>query len=129
MIYTINKNGSDITLPLAKYVKNQKRALIFKKVIVLKLFKKNNLFIASCFDSVKKIFFNIISKAVIIATGGGAQMYQITRNPKDATGDGFILAYQIGAELIDMEFILYEKLLKWVPESVNRLYEDKDGNG
>jgi len=40
---------------------------------------------------------------VIIATGGAGCLYQVTSNAKDSTGDGYALAYEAGAELVDME--------------------------
>lgn len=45
--------------------------------------------------------------AVVIATGGGACMYPHTDNPPGATGDGIALAYDAGAELVDLECISF----------------------
>jgi L-aspartate oxidase len=47
------------------------------------------------------------SKAVILATGGGGQLYNFTTNPDIATGDGVALAYNSGAEITDMEFFQF----------------------
>jgi len=47
------------------------------------------------------------SKSLIIATGGGGRIYKITSNSHDCTGDGYALAYDAGAELLDMEFIQF----------------------
>jgi succinate dehydrogenase / fumarate reductase, flavoprotein subunit len=47
------------------------------------------------------------AKAVILATGGGGRIYKITSNSQDCTGDGYALAYEAGAELLDMEFIQF----------------------
>jgi fumarate reductase (CoM/CoB) subunit A len=46
----------------------------------------------------------IRSKQTILATGGCAQIYRKTDSSIDATGDGMSLAYNAGAELMDMEF-------------------------
>lgn len=43
------------------------------------------------------------SKAVVLATGGIGQLYTVTTNPVQATGDGLALALRAGAELVDME--------------------------
>ena len=45
--------------------------------------------------------------AVVLATGGVGQLYQVTTNPLVATGDGWALAHQIGAELRDIEFLQF----------------------
>ncbi len=44
------------------------------------------------------------ARAVLIAAGGGGQVYSDTTNPAVATGDGIALAAEAGAELADMEF-------------------------
>lgn len=110
MIYTINKNGPDITLPLSQFIQRQDKTQILEDNIVIDLQKKENKLLSICFHKNKKSFTLIISKAIIIATGGGAQMYKITANPKHSTGDGFVLAYNLGAELIDMEFVQHYPL-------------------
>lgn len=44
---------------------------------------------------------------VILATGGGAAMFERTDNPPGATGDGIVMAYDAGAELVDLELISF----------------------
>ena len=45
--------------------------------------------------------------AVILATGGIGRAYQITSNSWEYTGDGIGLAYEAGAQLMDMEFVQF----------------------
>jgi len=47
------------------------------------------------------------AKAVVLATGGLMRIYPITTAPEELTGDGFAIAYRIGAELIEMEFPMF----------------------
>ncbi len=44
------------------------------------------------------------SKITILATGGCLQIYRKTDSSIDITGDGMMMAYNAGAELMDMEF-------------------------
>ncbi|HCA48632.1 MAG TPA: hypothetical protein DEP45_15160, partial [Armatimonadetes bacterium] len=44
---------------------------------------------------------------VILATGGGAAAFDRTDNPAGATGDGIVMAYEAGAELVDLELISF----------------------
>ena len=44
---------------------------------------------------------------VVLATGGVGQLYAVTTNPLVATGDGWALAWQVGAELRDLEFLQF----------------------
>jgi succinate dehydrogenase / fumarate reductase flavoprotein subunit len=46
-------------------------------------------------------------KALILATGGSGRIYKITSNSQDCTGDGYALAYEVGAEMVDMEFVQF----------------------
>ena len=56
------------------------------------------------------------SKALILATGGVGRAYKITSNSWEGTGDGHALAYDAGAELIDMEFIQFHPTgMVWPP--------------
>lgn len=49
-------------------------------------------------------FVIIKAKSIIFATGGGGKAWEITSNSWEYTGDGYALAYEAGAELMDMEF-------------------------
>ncbi len=45
--------------------------------------------------------------AVILATGGGGQVFAQTTNPQVSTGDGVAIAYRAGALLRDLEFFQF----------------------
>lgn len=49
-------------------------------------------------------FVVIRAKAIILASGGGGRAWRVTSNSWEYTGDGAAMAYQAGAELMDMEF-------------------------
>jgi succinate dehydrogenase / fumarate reductase flavoprotein subunit len=56
------------------------------------------------------------AKAVVLATGGIGRAYKITSNSWEYTGDGHTLAYDAGADLIDMEFIQFHPTgMIWPP--------------
>ena len=44
------------------------------------------------------------TKALILATGGGGKAWEVTSNSWEYTGDGYAMAYEAGAELMDLEF-------------------------
>jgi succinate dehydrogenase / fumarate reductase flavoprotein subunit len=56
------------------------------------------------------------AKAVVLATGGIGRAYKITSNSWEYTGDGHALAYDAGADLIDMEFVQFHPTgMVWPP--------------
>jgi succinate dehydrogenase flavoprotein subunit len=56
------------------------------------------------------------AKAVVLATGGIGRAFRITSNSWEYTGDGHALAYDAGAELIDMEFVQFHPTgMVWPP--------------
>ena len=56
------------------------------------------------------------AKAIVLATGGIGRAYKITSNSWEYTGDGHSLAYDAGADLIDMEFIQFHPTgMVWPP--------------
>jgi succinate dehydrogenase / fumarate reductase flavoprotein subunit len=56
------------------------------------------------------------AKAVVLATGGIGKAFRITSNSWEYTGDGHALAYDVGAELMDMEFVQFHPTgMVWPP--------------
>jgi len=56
------------------------------------------------------------AKSVVIATGGIGKAYPVTSNSWEYTGDGMTLAYEAGAELMDMEFVQFHPTgMVWPP--------------
>ncbi|HZM72947.1 MAG TPA: fumarate reductase/succinate dehydrogenase flavoprotein subunit [Candidatus Polarisedimenticolia bacterium] len=56
------------------------------------------------------------AKAVVLATGGIGKAWEITSNSWEYSGDGQALAYNAGAELIDMEFVQFHPTgMVWPP--------------
>lgn len=45
--------------------------------------------------------------AVVLATGGGGQLFAQTTNPALSTGDGVAIAWRSGAQLRDLEFVQF----------------------
>ena len=56
------------------------------------------------------------AKSIVMATGGIGKAFKITSNSWEYTGDGMALAYDAGAELIDMEFVQFHPTgMVWPP--------------
>jgi succinate dehydrogenase / fumarate reductase, flavoprotein subunit len=56
------------------------------------------------------------AKSIVIATGGIGKAWPVTSNSWEYSGDGMTLAYEAGAELMDMEFVQFHPTgMVWPP--------------
>ncbi len=68
------------------------------------------------YDREKGRFIVFEASAVVLATGGIGRAFKVTSNSWEYTGDGQTLAYDSGAELIDMEFVQFHPTgMVWPP--------------
>ena len=68
------------------------------------------------YDRQRGRFLLFHARAVVLATGGVGRAYKITSNSWEYTGDGHALAYNAGADLMDMEFVQFHPTgMIWPP--------------
>ena len=82
--------------------------VLFPETVVSKLLTKDNRIVgAVAMSLVTGEYVVLKAKAVILATGGLGALYKVTTNSNVLTGDGFALAFDAGAELVDMEMVQF----------------------
>lgn len=59
----------------------------------------------------------IFATAVVLATGGGGQVFAQTTNPAISTGDGTAIAWRYGAYLRDLEFFQFHPTALMLPDA------------
>lgn len=59
----------------------------------------------------------LLAKATVLCLGGAGRIFKVTSNPEEANGDGYSMAYAIGAELMDMEQVQFHPTGMVSPES------------
>jgi fumarate reductase (CoM/CoB) subunit A len=57
------------------------------------------------FEAMRETLVSIVSKSVVLATGGAGNLYAFTSNKRGITGDGLVMAYKAGARLSHLEFV------------------------
>ena len=50
---------------------------------------------------------DVLAEHVVLATGGAGQLFAVTTNPLEATGDGVAMALRAGAAVADIEFVQF----------------------
>jgi succinate dehydrogenase / fumarate reductase flavoprotein subunit len=71
---------------------------------------------AFAYDRERGRFMVLKAKAVVLATGGIGRGFKITSNSWEYTADGQALAYNAGADLMDMEFVQFHPTgMIWPP--------------
>ena len=107
-----SQTGRELTDRLARMVAADKRIEVHEGASALALWSDGE----TCFGVITEGG-PIRARAVILATGGGAALWERTTNPWGAIGAGPVLAHQIGAELADLEFCQFHPTALSAPGS------------
>ena len=92
-------------------------AKVYMETTITKLFKKQGRVVgALAYTRENGKFVHFKAKAVVMATGGWGRIFKVTSNSWEGTGDGVILGYDAGAELVDMEMMQFHPTgMVWPP--------------
>jgi succinate dehydrogenase / fumarate reductase, flavoprotein subunit len=93
-------------------------ANVYMETTVTRLFKdaRGRIIGALAYTRENGKFIYFKTKAVVMATGGWGRIYKVTSNSWEGTGDGVILAYEAGADLVDMEMVQFHPTgMVWPP--------------
>jgi fumarate reductase (CoM/CoB) subunit A len=104
-VYHGDRTGHEMMQALMDEV-NKRKIEVLQDVMVTSLLTRGNTVIgATGLNRSNGAFMVFRANSTILATGGAGQLYIRTTNPLEKTGDGFAVAYDAGAELVDMEFV------------------------
>lgn len=116
--YLEDRTGREMLRTLFGVLK-KRNVHILTDIMVLKLLKEGDrvcgavgLDMATCEPVLVK------ARTVIIACGGAGNLYWNTDSPTGVTGDGYALALEAGAALMDMEFVQFYPLGFCFPDSL-----------
>jgi len=76
-------------------------------ILVTKLLKVGDMVAGALGIDNKGQVFVLKAKSTILATGGAGEIYLRSDNTLGSTGDGYVLGYEIGVSLRDMEFVQF----------------------
>lgn len=114
----ILSTGRSMMEALKREVRRHKINFIENTMITNLLTKKGRAVGAVGIELPTGDFLVVKAKAVILTTGGAMRIYPVTTAPQELTGDGMRMAFDVGAELVDMEFPMFLPACLYWPESM-----------
>jgi len=114
-----DRTGHEMMMALKEEVIHQKIKTLDEVMITsLIMDNENNGVIGACGVSLRDTKLLIFrAKSTVIASGGAGWLYPVTSNAIQKTGDGYCLAYNVGADLIDMEQVQFHPTGMLYPDS------------
>ena len=100
------KRGIKLTMPLSSYIKSHTSVVYFEGYMAVEIAVVDGQACGVVAELSGKLHF-FPCKTIVLATGGGGNIYKNTTNSKDITGDGYAMALLCGLKLIDMEFVQF----------------------
>ena len=111
--------GLGIMRGLQRELRKYSDVQLLEDVMIIKILTDSNTIAGAIgFDIRKGRLILIESKAIVMATGGYSTLWLNNDVPCDCTGDGIAMAYHAGADLIDMELVLFYPTVIMHPPSV-----------
>lgn len=103
-MYGIKCHGVPIMSALESQIRKSDIKILDKIMISDLLVQNGRCFGAVGIDEFSGETVVINAGAVILGTGGDANLYRFNMNPPDTTGDGYAMGYRAGAMLYNLEF-------------------------
>ena len=125
VIHVGDSTGKGVCDKLISVLKTKENIKIKEKTFAVDLITEEDIskgIIA--YDEDKATYILYLSKIVVCATGGFGKIYSRTTNSEIATGDGVVLAYRAGAELMDLEFVQFHPTVLFHPENKSFLISE-----
>ena len=104
--YAGDRTGHEMMTTLIERL-DATKVTTLQEFTVIDLLKDGNAVIGATALDEKGGLVLLKADSTVLATGGGAKVYDISTNSSSGTGDGFAIGYRAGAELIDMEMVQF----------------------
>lgn len=113
VLHAADTTGRAIVSTLAQQVLNRENIQVFSQTFALDLWMEpgaggscRGVCVSQPLSAGVQIQW-LPARAVVLATGGGGQVFSQTTNPAASTGDGVAMAWRSGAQLRDLEFFQF----------------------
>jgi len=106
VLHAADATGRAMVSTLAAQVLNRDNIQVLSQGFVLNLWMEDQTCRGVCLLYENQLCW-LQAKAIVLASGGGGQVFAQTTNPSISTGDGVAMAWRAGAELCDLEFVQF----------------------
>jgi len=106
VLHAADATGRAVVSTLAHTVRQRPNITVFEHTLVLDLWCEAH----RCQGAIvanQDALTRWPARAIVLATGGGGQVFAQTTNPPASTGDGVAMAWRAGAQLRDLEFFQF----------------------
>lgn len=110
-----DRTGAALVEVLSRVVRGDPRITLLERHRVRRLVRHGDRVVGAILQDDDGEPSAISSPAVVLATGGVGQLFEVTTNPPVATGDGLALAHAVGASLEHLEFLQFHPTALRVP--------------
>jgi fumarate reductase (CoM/CoB) subunit A len=119
--FSDHRTGLFIQRALVREIQKRNNIRILERKVTKLISRKDRIIGAIGLHIHDGSLIKILAKSIVLATGGAGRLFKISSMPEDARGDGYSLAYEAGAKLIDMEYHLFYPATLVYPETLRGL--------
>ena len=106
VVHAGDRSGDEIIRALKEKIKTNPDIHVMENSFLVDLLTEENI-CQGAVVSIEGNLYRIEAEAVVLASGGSGQLFSVTTNPKENTGDGVAAACRAGARVGDLEFIQF----------------------
>lgn len=107
VLHAADTTGRAVITTLTAQVLSRKNIQVFSRAFAVDLWLADDFHCKGVSLSYQGKVIWLQAGAVVLATGGGGQVFAQTTNPALSTGDGVAMAWRAGAQLRDLEFVQF----------------------
>ncbi len=129
ILHTADATGKEVETTLVGKASTHPNILVKERCNAVDLITSNKIGLAGTKRVVGAYIWNrelekvetFRAKAVVLATGGAAKVYQYTTNPDISSGDGIAMAWRAGCRVANLEFNQFHPTCLFHPQARNFL--------
>jgi L-aspartate oxidase len=126
IVFSADRTGREVETRLLDAVSDHDNITLYPYHMAIDLIAPRHLHTPDGFDGVWGVYAldtranavqTFVAHRTVLATGGAGKVYLYTTNPDIATGDGVAMAYRVGADIANLEFVQFHPTCLYHPRA------------